>query len=251
MLEYVSEEWFTMLVSSCLSPGVSLGIEVHQTPSELIRKPGDHASLVCRHGETDYRVMLWYQQSAGQRDLILIGHLHYQSIYVESAFEKDFSFSGDLSGDTAKNISLLGRLKDPVSNGMDYCAASVARQHTPTATQNKNQKLCGSYPRWFGMETSCQVFPRPPALEANFCFILVSTNRVLYFLPTNAHCLLIKTLPTHVLSSAANQSTSSQNTIRKDNKNIPSTRGCSLVVLCLSHTKIVSITSSLLNICTK
>ena len=147
-----------------------------------------HPQNSSGNGETDYRVMLWYQQSAGQRDLILIGHLHYQSIYVESAFEKDFSFSGDLSGDTAKNISLLVRLKDPVSNGMDYCAASVARQHTPTATQNKNQKLCGSYPRWFGMETSCQVFPRPPALEVDFCFILVSTNRVLYVLPMHIVC---------------------------------------------------------------
>ena len=153
-----------MQVSSCLSPGVSLGIEVHQTPSELIRKPGDHASLVCRHGETDYRVMLWYQQSAGQRNLSLIGHLQYQNIDVESAFEEDFSISGDLSGDTAKNGSLLIRLKDPVSSGVYYCAASIARQHTPTATHNKNPKLCGSYPRWFGMETSCQVFPRPSAL---------------------------------------------------------------------------------------
>ncbi|CAL8297298.1 unnamed protein product [Arctogadus glacialis] len=120
--------------------GVSLGIEVHQTPSELIRKPGDRAELVCRHGETNYRVMLWYQQSAGQRNLSLIGHLNYQTINIESAFQQDFSISGDLSGETTKNGSLLVHLKDPESSGVYYCAARLARQHTPTATHNKNPK---------------------------------------------------------------------------------------------------------------
>ena len=146
-----------MLVSTRLSPGVSLGIEVHQTPSELIRKPVGRAELVCSHGETDYKVMLWYQQSAGKRDLNLIGHVYSEIINVESGFEKDFSISGDLSGETAKNGSLLVSLKGPESSGVYYCAASIARQHTPTATHNKNPKLNGSYPRWFGMKTSYQV----------------------------------------------------------------------------------------------
>ena len=240
MLEYVSEEWFTMLVSSCLSPGVSLGIKVHQTPSELIRKRGNRLQ-----SDAVVPAVCWTERPQSDRTLVFPKH------WRRKCFWRGLlNFWGSQRGHSQER-SLLIRLKDPVSSGVYYCSASIARQHTPTATHNKNPKLCGSYPRWFGMETSCQVFPRPPALEANFCFILVSTNRVLYFLPTNAHCLLIKTLPTHVLSSAANQSNSSQNTIRKDNKNIPSTRGCSLVVLRLSHTKIVGITSSLLNICTK
>ena len=71
----VSEKRLTRLVSSCLSPGVSLGIVVHQTPSELIRKPGN-SEFVCTHGKTEYIVMLWYRQSPGQRDLGLIGHVN-------------------------------------------------------------------------------------------------------------------------------------------------------------------------------
>ena len=82
--------------------------------------------------------MLWYQQPAGQRDLNLIGHVNFQNINVESAFEKDFSISGDLSGQTAMNGSLLVSLKGPESSGVYYCAASIARQHTPTASHNKN-----------------------------------------------------------------------------------------------------------------
>ena len=47
----VCEKWFIILVSSCLSPGLSLGIEVHQTPSELIRKPGDSAYISACTGK--------------------------------------------------------------------------------------------------------------------------------------------------------------------------------------------------------
>lgn len=115
-----------MLVSSCLSPGVSLGVVVHQTPSELIRKPGDSAEFFCTHGKTDYRVMLWYRQSAGQRGLGLIGHVNYNTIDVESAFKEHFNLSGDLRGDTAKNGSLRVHLKGPESS-VYYCAASLAR----------------------------------------------------------------------------------------------------------------------------
>ena len=87
----VSEKRLTRLVSSCLSPRVSLGIVVHQTPSELIRKPGNSVEFICTHGKTDYRMMLWYRQSPGQRDLGLIGHVNYQTIKVESAFQEDFT----------------------------------------------------------------------------------------------------------------------------------------------------------------
>ena len=129
-----------MLASSCLSPGVSLGIEVHQTPSELIRNPGDSAELVCMHRGTDNRVMLWYQQSARQRDLSLIGHVFFQNINVESAFVKDFSISGDLSGESTKNSSLHVHLKEPESIGVYYCVTRLACQHTPSATNNNNPK---------------------------------------------------------------------------------------------------------------
>lgn len=161
MMEYclckryqVSEKQFTMLVSSRLSPGWSLGIVVHQTPSELIRKPGDIAEFVCSHGETEYRVMLWYRQSAGQTDLSLIGRMDYQNINMENAFTEDCSLSGDLSGGGAKNGSLRVRLKDPESSGNYYCAARLARWRTPTTPQDKNTTHFRSRPRWFGMKSS-------------------------------------------------------------------------------------------------
>ena len=104
---------------------------------EFIRKPGDGAELFCMHGETDYRVMLWYQQSAGQRDLSLIGHVNYKTSNVENVFIKYFKLSGDLSGDLI-NSSLLVQLKDLEKSGLYYCAARLARQHTPTTILYKN-----------------------------------------------------------------------------------------------------------------
>lgn len=161
----VSEKRFTMLVSSRPSPGWSLGIVVHQTPSELIRKAGESAEFVCTHGETEYRVMLWYRQSTGQRDLRLIGRMDYSNIYVESAFEEDCSLSGDLSGGATKIGSLRVQLKDPESSGIYYCAARLARRHTPATPLDKNTAQFTSRPRWFGMKSSQQAHvARPPVL---------------------------------------------------------------------------------------
>ncbi|CAL8297283.1 unnamed protein product [Arctogadus glacialis] len=111
--------------------GLSLGIEVHQTPSELIRKPGDSAEWFCMHRETDYQVMLWYQQSDGKRPLI--GHVNYKTSNVESVFIEDFTLSGDPSGETVMNSSLLVRLY--------YCAARLARHPTPTTILHKHNSV--------------------------------------------------------------------------------------------------------------
>ena len=51
---------------------------------------------------------------------------------VERVFIEDFTLSGDLSGETVMNSSLLIRLKDRETRGLYYCAARWARQHTPT-----------------------------------------------------------------------------------------------------------------------
>ncbi|CAL8283868.1 unnamed protein product [Lota lota] len=127
---------------------VSLGIVVYQTPSELIRKPGDSAELVCKHEKTDYRVMLWYQQSAGKRELSLIGHVYFQTINVESAFEKDFSISGDLSGETAKNGSLTVRLKDPESSASFFqpgIPTGISQRRSVVGSQGEKVTLTCSH----------------------------------------------------------------------------------------------------------
>ncbi|KAI3367126.1 hypothetical protein L3Q82_008182 [Scortum barcoo] len=63
-----------LLFCCFLTAGVSLEVQVHQSPSEVIKKAGGDVQLVCTHEQSDYRVMLWYQQSPGDKALKLIGY---------------------------------------------------------------------------------------------------------------------------------------------------------------------------------
>ncbi|CAK6983855.1 Ig heavy chain V region 108A [Scomber scombrus] len=54
--------------------GFSLGVQIHQSPSDIIQKVGDNVELVCTHEQADYTVMLWYQKSPGDTALKLIGY---------------------------------------------------------------------------------------------------------------------------------------------------------------------------------
>ncbi|KAF3700858.1 Ig heavy chain V region 3 Precursor [Channa argus] len=121
--------------------GVCLGVEVHQTPSALLRRPGDKVQLVCSHEKTDYVLMQWYQKSPGDQTLKRIGHVYYSNIEHEKSFQNHFNITGDLSGQTAKNGSLfIVDLKAPEHTAVYYCAASYAhRQHIPS-TLHKNSE---------------------------------------------------------------------------------------------------------------
>lgn len=107
-------------------PGGCLGIEIHQDPSALIRSPGDKVHLVCTHEQTEYRVMLWYQQPPGQTDMKLIGYVNYNDVSVEEPYKQQFTISGDLSRSDAKNVSLIFQLAAEDS-AVYYCAARYAR----------------------------------------------------------------------------------------------------------------------------
>lgn len=107
--------------------GVCLGVEVRQTPAELLMSPGDKVQLVCSHEKTDYTFMQWYQQPPGERALKRIGHLNYGSKEYEEPFKEHFKMSGDLSGDKAKNASLfIDTLKAEEHSAVYFCAASYA-----------------------------------------------------------------------------------------------------------------------------
>lgn len=90
------------------SPDCCVGI--HQTPPALIKKPDDMVQLVCTHNLTEYRVMLWYQQPAGQTDMKCIGYINYRDVTVEETYKQNFEISGDLSTSDIKNVSLIIQL---------------------------------------------------------------------------------------------------------------------------------------------
>lgn len=107
------------------SPDCCVGI--HQTPPALIKKPDDMVQLVCTHNLTEYRVMLWYQQPAGQTDMKCIGYINYRDVTVEETYKQNFEISGDLSTSNIKNVSLIIQLTGAQDSAVYYCAARFAR----------------------------------------------------------------------------------------------------------------------------
>lgn len=106
-----------------------MGVDVRQAPPALLQSPGDEVQLVCSHLLTDYKVMLWYLQPPGQTDLKLIGSLDYSTVTLEKRFDQNFSVRGDLSGDDAKNVSLVFQVTAAEDGARFYCAARFARRH--------------------------------------------------------------------------------------------------------------------------
>uniref|UniRef100_A0A3B4ZAP0 Immunoglobulin V-set domain-containing protein n=1 Tax=Stegastes partitus TaxID=144197 RepID=A0A3B4ZAP0_9TELE len=90
-----------------LISGFSLGVQVNQSPSAVIRKEGDEVQMLCTHERRDYRVMLWYQQPPGEKAVKLIGHVEYAQINYEESYKKHFNITGDMSVNTEKNGSLF------------------------------------------------------------------------------------------------------------------------------------------------
>ncbi|TKS87145.1 Immunoglobulin lambda variable 2-18 [Collichthys lucidus] len=119
-----------------------LGVEVRQSASDLITKPGDKVQIFCTHDKTDYRTMLWYQQSPGDTAMKLIGYLNYKAVTMETLYEADFNITGDLSVNTAKNGSLITRVTRP-EQAVYYCAARYAKTHSHIFSKRSEASLVG------------------------------------------------------------------------------------------------------------
>uniref|UniRef100_A0A671XFH8 Ig-like domain-containing protein n=1 Tax=Sparus aurata TaxID=8175 RepID=A0A671XFH8_SPAAU len=62
---------------------------VQQTPTALIKHAGEEVQMSCNHSNTDFDMIQWYKQSAGRKDMALVGHVYVTSTKVEDQF-KDF-----------------------------------------------------------------------------------------------------------------------------------------------------------------
>uniref|UniRef100_A0A3P8SCW4 Ig-like domain-containing protein n=1 Tax=Amphiprion percula TaxID=161767 RepID=A0A3P8SCW4_AMPPE len=101
-----------------------LGVEVHQSPSDFLTKPGEEVQIFCSHNKTDYFQMLWYQRSPGETAMKLIGYLYHNSPTMEEQYKDNFNIIGDLRGSSKKNGSLKIQVVGPEQGAVYYCAAS-------------------------------------------------------------------------------------------------------------------------------
>uniref|UniRef100_A0AAQ5Y743 Ig-like domain-containing protein n=1 Tax=Amphiprion ocellaris TaxID=80972 RepID=A0AAQ5Y743_AMPOC len=130
-----------------LCPGVCLTVEVRQSPSDIITKPGDKVQVFCSHNETDYRQMFWYQRSPGDTAMKLIGYLRYNDATMEETYKGLFNITGKLGGDEKKNGSLNLQSVEASDSAVYFCAVlfDIKRQ------------CCANYEAYFGQGTKLTV----------------------------------------------------------------------------------------------
>lgn len=119
--------------------GLCLGLKVHQSPTDFIPELDNKVQIFCSHEKTDYWTMLWYQRSPGDTALKLIGYIYLVDVKMEESYTKDFEISGDLSGNTAKNSSLIIKAVEREHSALYYCAAREAQWHNSPLNYTKTQ----------------------------------------------------------------------------------------------------------------
>ncbi|MGH0128322.1 UNVERIFIED_CONTAM: hypothetical protein FKN15_038217 [Acipenser sinensis] len=71
-------------------PNPSEGISIEQSPP-VGERPGQSAELECRHDDSSYNYMYWYQQSRGEGAFKLIGYLQFTASSLEEKFKERFN----------------------------------------------------------------------------------------------------------------------------------------------------------------
>lgn len=114
---------------------------VHQTPTAVIRHAGEDVLMNCSHSNTDFDMILWYKQSAGKNDMVLVGYVRFSSSVVESPFKDSYNVSG-----TGGSLSCLHIPKSRSENSAVYfCAASRAQCYTNPPSSTKTSSDADSY----------------------------------------------------------------------------------------------------------
>ncbi|KAF3700855.1 hypothetical protein EXN66_Car016543 [Channa argus] len=95
--------------------------KVFQSPAELFSKPNALVNLSFTHQIQSYDTILWYQRSAGDTSLKLIGYMSYRNAKVETPFQGHFEVSGD--GEKTAHLHILNT-RHPEDSGEYFGAAS-------------------------------------------------------------------------------------------------------------------------------
>lgn len=97
---------------------------VQQTPTALIKHHGDEVQINCSHSNTNFEMIQWYKQSAGENDMALIGYVRFSSATVENQFKETYNVAGDGNSLAHLHIPKLSRSED---SAVYFCAASKAQ----------------------------------------------------------------------------------------------------------------------------
>uniref|UniRef100_A0A8C1PAS1 Ig-like domain-containing protein n=1 Tax=Cyprinus carpio TaxID=7962 RepID=A0A8C1PAS1_CYPCA len=99
-----------------------------QSPKHLLRRVEEkEANLSCRHGDSSYTFLYWYQQKRNSGSLELIGMLNYGIVSEEDKFKPRFNITGDATKDAFLFISNL----NAEDSAVYFCAASLHSNTIP------------------------------------------------------------------------------------------------------------------------
>ncbi|GAA6111955.1 uncharacterized protein LOC113544969 [Tachysurus ichikawai] len=139
-------------------------LNIQQSPEHLLTTPDQReVKLSCRHGDTNYPYMYWYQQKTVDDSIELIGMLHYDRFTPEEKFKAQFNASGHSKEDAFLLISSV----TPEDSAVYFCAAIISSlniqqspQHLLTTPDQSEAKLScwhgdGNYPYmyWYQQKT--------------------------------------------------------------------------------------------------
>uniref|UniRef100_A0A4W5LB71 Immunoglobulin V-set domain-containing protein n=1 Tax=Hucho hucho TaxID=62062 RepID=A0A4W5LB71_9TELE len=111
--------------------------KVHQTPTAILKGPEDKVQLNCSHTVPRYNMILWYQQSAQNTALKLIGYVRFTSPTVEDSFKGRFNVSGDAAPNKMVYLH-IPKLRGAEDSAVYFCAASEAQCFTIPSLLYKN-----------------------------------------------------------------------------------------------------------------
>uniref|UniRef100_A0A8C1F1R1 Ig-like domain-containing protein n=1 Tax=Cyprinus carpio carpio TaxID=630221 RepID=A0A8C1F1R1_CYPCA len=94
---------------------------IQQSPKHLLRRVEEkEANLSCRHGDSSYQYLYWYQQKSNGGSLELIGMLSFGEPSPEDKFKTRFKITGHATQDAFLLISNISAEDSAVY----FCAAS-------------------------------------------------------------------------------------------------------------------------------
>ena len=105
-----------LLLTSPFSIGVSLGIEVEQSPSTLSVQEGNSSVITCTYTDTASDYFPWYKQEPGKGPQLLI------AIHSNMGEKKDQRLTV-LLNKTAKHLPLHIATIQPGDSAVYFCAA--------------------------------------------------------------------------------------------------------------------------------
>uniref|UniRef100_A0A8K9XUU4 Immunoglobulin V-set domain-containing protein n=1 Tax=Oncorhynchus mykiss TaxID=8022 RepID=A0A8K9XUU4_ONCMY len=111
--------------------------KVHQTPTAILTGPEDKVNLTCSHTDSNYNMILWYQQSAQNTALKLIGYVWNTSPTVEDSFKGRFDVSGDAAANKMAYLH-FPKVPEAEDSAVYFCAASEAQCFTIPSLLYKN-----------------------------------------------------------------------------------------------------------------